>query len=480
MCPTELLFDASRPPSIQLLPIETRLKDATVQEFRNYADEWTTFELDLSNASKMSEALARVSEVKTVPIALARALGLQDEPGLSNPLRDGDARVDVPAWRHAIINFPHPLLQQGLVVLDTPGLNAVGAEPELTLSQLPNAQAVLFVLAADTGVTKSDLEVWKRDLGGDDPQQKATRLVVLNKIDSLWDGLKSKTAIAAEIAVRSSVGDDCSDSARRRSFPCPRRRARRQGQRRRRMLQRAACRRSRMRWREAHSGEARHRGQATQSDGPRARRRRREILEARQASIAEQLADLRELRGKNQDVVAHMMTRVNEDKEVFERSVQRFGALRTVFAHADQRAVRRHRARGAARERGAHAPRHRAQSRSPGHSQRHDGVLSRRYAGISTKPRAARRDPRHDAGDVYAIRVRPAHPALHAAFLLDAQIPEGNRPPGACVQRALQHAVEHAEQGEFSLTRGFFETVASRVKHVYDVANRELEPGCAR
>src|SRR5512144_1299310 len=30
MCPTELLYDAARPASIRLLPIETRLKDATV------------------------------------------------------------------------------------------------------------------------------------------------------------------------------------------------------------------------------------------------------------------------------------------------------------------------------------------------------------------------------------------------------------------------------------------------------------------
>jgi ABC-type phosphate transport system auxiliary subunit len=30
-------------------------------------------------------------------------------------------------------------------------------------------------------------------------------------------------------------------------------------------------------------------------------------------------------------------------------------------------------------------------------------------------------------------------------------------------------------KAKFSLTRGFFETVASRVKHVYDVANSEVE-----
>jgi hypothetical protein len=55
-----------------------------------------------------------------------------------------DGLVEVPRWRHAVINFPHPLLKQGLVILDTPGLNAIGAEPELTLSLLPNAHAVLF------------------------------------------------------------------------------------------------------------------------------------------------------------------------------------------------------------------------------------------------------------------------------------------------------------------------------------------------
>jgi hypothetical protein len=39
------------------------------------------------------------------------------------------------------------------VILDTPGLNAIGTEPELTLNLIPNAHAVLFILAAETGVT---------------------------------------------------------------------------------------------------------------------------------------------------------------------------------------------------------------------------------------------------------------------------------------------------------------------------------------
>ena len=67
MCPTELLFDAAQPPSIRLLPIETRLKDATVRELRGHADEWATFPLDLADAGQLSAALARVSQVKAVP-----------------------------------------------------------------------------------------------------------------------------------------------------------------------------------------------------------------------------------------------------------------------------------------------------------------------------------------------------------------------------------------------------------------------------
>ncbi len=202
MCPTELLYEASHAPSIRLLPIETRLKEATVTEFKEYAEEWVTFPLDLGAPERMAEALARVSQVKRVPVALARKYGLftdQDEDILAALERGDEGSVDIPAWRHAIINFPHPLLQQGLVILDTPGLNAIGTEPELTLSLLPTAHAILFLLAADAGVTKTDLDVWNGHLAGEDMATRATRLVVLNKIDGLWDDLRDEVEINAEI-----------------------------------------------------------------------------------------------------------------------------------------------------------------------------------------------------------------------------------------------------------------------------------------
>src|SRR5881275_2988234 len=93
MCPTELLHDPLRSPSIRLLPIETRLNDATVAEYKHYADEWVTHPLDLSSASKMHEALSRVSQVKRVPTEMASRFGLHAD---GNEAVNSDGGVEVP------------------------------------------------------------------------------------------------------------------------------------------------------------------------------------------------------------------------------------------------------------------------------------------------------------------------------------------------------------------------------------------------
>ncbi|MBR7784723.1 GTP-binding protein, partial [Undibacterium luofuense] len=84
---------------------------------------------------------------------------------------------------------------EGLIIVDTPGLNAIGTEPELTLNLIPNAHAVLFILAADTGVTKSDIDVWRNHIGSG-----MGRMVVLNKIDSMWDELRTNEETEQQIA----------------------------------------------------------------------------------------------------------------------------------------------------------------------------------------------------------------------------------------------------------------------------------------
>lgn len=199
MCPTELAFDPALAPTLRLLPITSRLDPRSLTDWRLAPEEWTEVALDVHDPAQLASALTKVTEVRSVPVDEARALGFwHDELPDDNPLQAADGRVEVPRWRHALVNIAHPLLQQGLVILDTPGLNAVGAEPELTINLIAQAHAVVFILAADAGVTKSDMAVWREHLSGDAAHAEA-RLVVMNKIDTLWDALSTQEQTAREI-----------------------------------------------------------------------------------------------------------------------------------------------------------------------------------------------------------------------------------------------------------------------------------------
>ncbi|MGZ5266543.1 MAG: dynamin family protein [Caldimonas sp.] len=196
MCPVELGWRGDEPASLALLPIETRLEGLALGELRTQPRAWRRLDLDVDDPDQLARSLLEVTRTEWVTEDQARALGFWDDANPDdNPPRDDDGKVEVPAWRHALINYPHPLLRQGLVVLDTPGLNAIGAEPELTLSLLPSAHATVFILGADTGVTKSDLAIWRDHLGAHAP----TRFVVLNKIDALVDPFATVGQVEAQI-----------------------------------------------------------------------------------------------------------------------------------------------------------------------------------------------------------------------------------------------------------------------------------------
>jgi hypothetical protein len=199
MSPTELFYDEKGGHYIRLLNIESRLEDISLSEYKKKPERWNQIDLDFDSPTQMQQAFKELVATKRVPREVADKLGLWNEKeaaeqGIINP-----ETVEIPCWRHALISFPHPLLKEGLCILDTPGLNALGTEPELTLNMLPSAQAIIFVLAADTGVTKSDLEMWRNHVSNTRGERKQGLAVVMNKIDAMWDDLAGDSGYEASI-----------------------------------------------------------------------------------------------------------------------------------------------------------------------------------------------------------------------------------------------------------------------------------------
>lgn len=198
MCPSELAWDEDTEPCIRLLPIETRKVGKSISQLKKDRTAWTTVRLDVDDPDAMAEALGEMVKTKEVSCEEAEKLGLPLSDFLDEDNPNSDTVV-IPHWRHAQINYPHGLLKQGLVLIDTPGLNALGSEPELTLRILRNSQAVVFVLGADTGVTRSDMEIWKQHVCVATGSTPKARIVALNKIDTLSNELTDADQVAAQI-----------------------------------------------------------------------------------------------------------------------------------------------------------------------------------------------------------------------------------------------------------------------------------------
>jgi len=475
MCPTELAWDPTRPPCIQLLPIETRAANATIAELKRFPDEWSVVPLDVSDAQGLVEAFQEVRVTKRVPIEEAKYYGLFVTEPLDSRL-PADGMVEIPCWRHAIINFPHPLLEQGLVILDTPGLNAIGNEPELTLNQLPNAHALLFVLSVDTGVSRSDIEVW-RDHLATTPGRERARFVVLNKIDSLWDGLRTNEDIDGEVsgqlaAVSTVLGvpndqvlavsaqkglvakiTDDAQLLERSRLPA---------------LEHALS---------AQLIPAKHEivRDATRQEALDLIGNTRAILEARLAGVLEQLTELRSLRGKNLGVVEGMMRRVRREKEDFERGLARFQALRGVFAQHTN-GLFTYLGMDALNDESRRALRH--MSKSQFTPALRTAMLAY-FARVRTKLA--------NAGEVIA-EIHKMMEAMYRKFSEEHGLRLGS-PPGFSLYRFVKE-FDRLERGfrthfdtfytmvtheKLVLTQKFFETMASQVRRIYTYANREAE-----
>jgi hypothetical protein len=332
MCPTEMGYDADVPPCLRLLPIETRLEPQALMEWRMAPEKWTRIDLDVKNPQQLASALEKVAETRKVTQDEARALGFwHNQSPEDNPVLDAHGMVEVPRWRHALINIAHPLLKQGLVILDTPGLNAIGAEPELTVSLIPQAHAVVFILGADTGVTKSDLSIWREHLVTESDSTDA-RLVVLNKIDTLWDELSTPVqikdqierqkqttaeilgipydriiAVSAQKGLVAKVTDDA-ELLERSCLP---------------VLEEALG-RGMMGKRQKILADAMVAGISE------LRTETSRVINIRKRDLTEQMMELKSLQGKNSAVIKHMRSRISNEQTEFDLGGAKIHAVRSV------------------------------------------------------------------------------------------------------------------------------------------------------
>lgn len=332
MCPTELGYDPTHPASLRLLPIETRLEPHSLAHWRDEPDRWTEIAIDVENAEQLSQAMSKVAEVRWVLVDEAQALGFwSDDTPDDNPVPDSDGRVEIPRWRHAVLNMPHPLLEQGLVILDTPGLNAIGAEPELTVSLIPQAHAVVFILGADTGVTRSDLSIWREHLVTEGDVSN-TRIVVLNKIDTMWDILSTPAQVDAQIQRQRKGAAELLGVSLSQVLPVSAQKGLQAKIRRDVPLLQA----SRLPALEAVLGEGLLGKRETMlrlavdASIAALRAEAARILHVRQRDLSEQALELQGLRGKNGSVIRHMRVRIEQEQTEFEGSNTRILALRSV------------------------------------------------------------------------------------------------------------------------------------------------------
>jgi len=331
MCPMEIMYDPKLQPCIRLLPIETRKSGLTITEHKKTPINWTTIPFDLDSPDEIAEALQEVIASKTVTRREAEELGMLS---IVEDMEQSDGDCEIPVWRHAIVNYPHPLLEQGLVVLDTPGLNALGTEPELTYSMLPSAHAIVFVLAADTGVTRSDLEIWQKHVCTASGRKSDARIAALNKIDTLWDDLSGDEEMDGFIKRQAEETRRLLEIPADMVFPVSAQKGlvakiRKDAS----LIARSGLPNLEQKLSEDIVTYKRKliRDKVVDEIGSLVESSR-QLMGSRISELEDELAEIRQLRGKSQDVINDIVEKLQKHKASYEKEVQTFHVTRRVLA----------------------------------------------------------------------------------------------------------------------------------------------------
>jgi len=465
LCATEIRHDPAQAPSIRLLPIETRGSPRALREFIADAEAWTHVALDPAHPEALAGAFDVLAQTRTVSAAQAHSLGIAAV--------EADA-VEVPCWRYAIVNFPHPLLALGLSILDTPGLGSLLTEPELTLHRLPEADAVVFMLDAQAGVTAADLALWRDHVVAFEDEGN-TRYVALNRIDVVRGGAASASAALVEVDRRVRESARALGVDRARVFALS-------------AQQGLAARTAGDAGGLAASGVpalelalvqgllgARRAGHASAA-GAEARAllaETRTLLQSRRSFVEERVAELDALRGKNLKLVESLARKLADERALLEQARAQLEGLRAAHErHADALAALLdpqavHDAGVSARAAVLASP------FSAGINEAIDGYfravgerLARAIAAIGEV-----------SATMTAANQRPAGTAAAAvelaAFPTDRFLHEFNRLEEHC-RREFHSASGLLMHGRQALAALFFDTVALKVVYVFEIAGRDM------
>src|SRR4029078_4419403 len=321
------------------------------------------------------------------------------------------------------------------------------------------------------------MEVCSKHIVGDSPASREGRLVILNKIDGLWDELRTAQEIEGEIARQVRTSAQLLMLPPAQVFPVSAQKA---------LLAKVngddvLLARSRLPQletalsRELIPAKRRIVGSATQAEIRALVAGTRAMLDSRIAGIREQLGELQNLRGKNQDVVEHMMERIQQEKNLFERGMQRYTALRTVFT---QQTNSLYESIGLETLRATAADTRERIEKSPftkGVRSAMGDFFAKIYGSLDQSAR--------QTGEIHDMMI-----AMYMRFAKEHGIEPFTPPPFSMLK--YQKEVERLERAynvhfntlwnmvskaKFTLMKRFFETIAIRVKHVFDIANRDLE-----
>jgi hypothetical protein len=466
LCPTEILWDPSRPPSIRLLPIGTRESPKALREYIGEPGAWTEIALDPKQPESVATACQALSESLTIAGQAAVNLGLTAE---------ATGRVDIPRWRYAIINYPHPLLESGLTILDTPGFNTMGSEPELTLHRIPDAAAIVFMLGADTGVTRTDRELWSEHIEPIHGVDKSC-YVVLNKIDGLRDGFKPEQQVLEEIdrQVKSSAETLRVDPTRVFALSA------RQGLVAKIQNDRDGMMKSRLyRLEQALSRGMVHQRRLDHAAVIRAETRTafaesRALVDSRAGFTRDQIEELEALQGKNQKLVDSIARKAAAERERIEQARAVLMGMRTIHnRNADELA--RLLDPNSVREAGIQARMGVLGAKfSSGISEsldrffRHNRERMRQAIAVIGEAHAMMSTVSRKFSDEYRIATVEA-----SAFATERFLVELDRLEERCA-RDFKGAGSLLTRRRSTLSSLFFDSIALKVIHVFEIADREV------